>query len=311
MPYPCNTGFATIRAMTTTPYTPRRASRSRFLDIRDIRYHLREWGEPGMPRLFMLHGWCDASASFQFTVDALAREWHVVAPDWRGFGLSGWNASGAYWVPDYLADLELLLEHESPHEAVRLVGHSLGGNIALLYAGVRPNRVSQVVAVEAYGRGDADPERAPEQLAGWLEQFSRPMRFRDHADTRSFARAMRLANPRLSAERAQFLAEMLTRRDAQDKVRLAADPAHRHLNPVLYRRREAEACWRRITAAVLVVVQDDPAWRYSRNVDDATWQAMCACFSRYNERRITECGHNIHQDQPERLAECIEAFLER
>ena len=63
-------------------------SRSRFVDVRGLRLHLREWGEEGLPRLYLLHGWMDASPSFQFVVDALAHDWHVIAPDWRGFGRS-------------------------------------------------------------------------------------------------------------------------------------------------------------------------------------------------------------------------------
>ena len=63
-------------------------SRSRFVPIRGLSYHVRTWGDPAARKLFLLHGWMDVSASFQFLVDALADDWHVLAPDWRGFGLS-------------------------------------------------------------------------------------------------------------------------------------------------------------------------------------------------------------------------------
>ena len=56
-------------------------SRSRYVDIRGLRYHLREWGPAGAPQLLMLHGWMDVSASFQFVVDQLRQAWHVIAPD--------------------------------------------------------------------------------------------------------------------------------------------------------------------------------------------------------------------------------------
>ena len=79
-------------------------SLSQFHDIRGLRYHVRTWGSPGAPRLFLLHGWMDVSASFQFLVDGFRREWHVIAPDWRGFGLSGSDGHG-YWFADYYADL--------------------------------------------------------------------------------------------------------------------------------------------------------------------------------------------------------------
>src|SRR5206468_1119167 len=83
---------------------------SAFTNICGLRYQVRTWGDARAPKLFMLHGWMDVSASFQFVVDELRHDWHVIAPDWRGFGLSEWTRAG-YWFPDYIADLDLLLEH--------------------------------------------------------------------------------------------------------------------------------------------------------------------------------------------------------
>jgi pimeloyl-ACP methyl ester carboxylesterase len=79
-------------------------SQSHILQVRGLRYHVRTWGDERSPRLVLLHGWMDVGASFQFLVDALARDWCVLAPDWRGFGQSGWCEDG-YWFADYLADL--------------------------------------------------------------------------------------------------------------------------------------------------------------------------------------------------------------
>jgi pimeloyl-ACP methyl ester carboxylesterase len=84
-----------------------KVSRSEFLDIRGRRLHVRLWGDERAPMLFLLHGWCDVSASWQFMVDAMSSDWRVVAPDWRGFGLSQWN-NDVYWFPDYVADLDAL-----------------------------------------------------------------------------------------------------------------------------------------------------------------------------------------------------------
>ena len=125
-------------------------SKSLFLDIRGLRYHVRGWGDPEAPKLFMLHGWMDVSASFQFTVDALKGDWQILAPDWRGFGLSEWGKM-VYWFPDYIADLDWLLAELSPDEPATIVGHSMGGNIAGLYAGVRPERVARLILAEGFG----------------------------------------------------------------------------------------------------------------------------------------------------------------
>ena len=83
-------------------------SRSEFINIRGARVHVRHWGRDGAPVLFMVHGWMDVAASFQFVVDELAGDWHVIAPDWRGFGQSDYTQSDTYWFPDYLADLDAM-----------------------------------------------------------------------------------------------------------------------------------------------------------------------------------------------------------
>ena len=120
-------------------YAVRRASRSVFVDVRGLRYHCRVWGESARSTMFLLHGWMDVSASFQFFVDALPDDWQVIAFDWRGYGETSWSGEDSYWFPDYYADLEALLARFSPAAPVNLVGHSMGGNVACIYAGARPH----------------------------------------------------------------------------------------------------------------------------------------------------------------------------
>src|SRR5690606_16458038 len=110
--------------------------------LRTLRFHVYEWSGDG-PTWVLLHGWGDTAATFQFLMDALQRPRPVLAIDQRGFGRSQW-ASGGYWFPDYLADLDTLLDQCSPDAPVHLIGHSMGGNIAMLYAGIRPQRVRSV-----------------------------------------------------------------------------------------------------------------------------------------------------------------------
>lgn len=283
-------------------------SRSRFLEVRGLRLHVREWGAAEAPQLFLLHGWGDASATFQFLVDALAHDWHVIAPDWRGFGLSECTTD-AFWFPDYLADLDALLAHYSPDEPARLVGHSMGGNVACLYAGVRPARVAAVVALDAFGLPERPLEEAPGRIEKWLRQLESPRGFRHYATVEAFAERLQRDNPRLAPERAAFLATHFSRPDGQGGVTAAIAPAHRNVNPIPYRRAEAEQCWRRVTAPVMWIVQADPAWRRALGLDDATYRAGVACFRDFREVEIAESGHNLHHDQPQRVAMALEAFL--
>lgn len=285
-------------------------SRSRFLDIRGQRLHLREWGVKGAPRLYVLHGWMDASASFQFIVDALRHDWHVIAPDWRGFGQSAWCGGDSYWFPDYFADLDAILrvvegEDEAP---VRLVGHSMGGNVALMYAGIRPARVRGVVALDAFGLPDRPAAEAPGRYQKWLLELTEVPRPRVYPDHAALAARLQQDNSRLSPDRALWLARELAQADGEG-FRIAGDPAHRRVNPILYRRAEAEACWRRVTAPVLALEPEGDRLRERFGVSDEDHAAAFACFGTIEVRTVAAAGHNLHHDQPEVLAGIIETFF--
>ena len=114
--------------------------------------------------MLLLHGWMDTGASFQFVVDCMADDSSCVALDWRGFGRTDWEPNG-YWFPNYLADLDALLDILSPNQPTHLVGHSMGGNVASLYAGVRPERVARLVNIEGSGCPACRPIRHPSVIA--------------------------------------------------------------------------------------------------------------------------------------------------
>ena len=102
-----------------TPYPERRTPQSQTVQVRGLQYHLNVWGDAtaagsDKPPLVMMHGWMDVGASFQFVVDALAAaegsDRLIIAPDWRGFGLTQTPAADCYWFPDYLGDLDAALD---------------------------------------------------------------------------------------------------------------------------------------------------------------------------------------------------------
>ena len=218
-----------------------RTSESIFLDIRGLRYHCRCWGDPQAPKLFLLHGWMDVSASFQFLVDAFRGEWRAIAPDWRGYGLTAWSGADSYWFPDYLADLDALLGHFSADAPAHLIGHSMGGNVACLYAGVRPERVAKLVNLEGFGLRGNEPTQAPSRYAAWLASLAEPQQFRNYSSFDELATRLQQANPRLTPERARFLAEHWGAATPENRVALRSDPAHKRVNPVLYRVEEARS----------------------------------------------------------------------
>jgi pimeloyl-ACP methyl ester carboxylesterase len=287
-----------------------KTSESLFVPLRGLRYHCRLWGEAGAPQLFMLHGWMDVSASFQFLVDAMRGNWRVIAPDWRGFGLTEWTKGGGYWFPDYFADLDRLLEHFQPDAPATLIGHSMGGNVAAMYAGVRPERVAKLVSLEGFGLAGAAPAKAPERYARWLAELrDKAPEFRDYESFEALADRLCGNNRRLTRERALFLARYWGQAKADGRVALASDPAHKLVNPVLYRLEEAEACWRKVEAPVLWVSGAQTQIPGALKLSSADLAARKACFRRLTERVISDAGHMIHHDQPELLAGIVEEFL--
>ena len=286
-----------------------RPSESLFLDIRGLRYHVRRWPKAGGRKLVLLHGWMDVSASFQFLVDAMRGEWDVYAPDWRGYGLTEWARADCYWFPDYLADLDVILDEIHADEPVSLVGHSLGGNVVSLYAGVRPARVAKLVNLEGFGLPPTRPEQAPERYARWLDELRERPRLRPYASFADLEQRLRAGNPRLTAERARFLARHWGREHEDGGVVLRGDPAHKIVNPQLYRYEEAFACWRQVTAPVLWVegAQSESPGRLK--LDAAHIAERRAAFRNLRHATVPEAGHMLHHDQPEAVAALIEEFL--
>jgi pimeloyl-ACP methyl ester carboxylesterase len=155
-------------------YTPRRSPRHEQLSVRGLKHRLTWWGEPTDTPILLLHGFLDCGATWQFLVDCLPDTWSLVAPDWRGFGGSEWAPDG-YWFPDYLADLEALLDALTPREPARVIAHSMGANIALLYGGVRPQRLKWLVNLEGIGLRRTEPDEAPARYATWLDELKQPL----------------------------------------------------------------------------------------------------------------------------------------
>ena len=285
-------------------------SHSLILNLRDRRHHVRVWGPDDAPMLVMVHGWSDVAASWQFVVDALRKEWRIYAPDWRGFGLSESNR-GPYWFPDYLADLDVLLEALTPKSPVNLIGHSMGGNISGLYAGIRPERVNRFVNLEGTGLPPHTPDEAPGRYAQWLSQLrGEAPSFRPYDGYAAFAARLRKENPRLSEDKADFLARHCCVETPEGKVELNFDPYHRLTNPILYRVEEAKACWNRVSAQVLFVAgRDSFFFKQFYPLESPEFRERLAAYQNLREVFLDDCGHNIHHDQPEQLAALIEDFI--
>ena len=290
-----------------------RSSESLFFQVRGLRYHVRRWAASsrsvGAPKMVLLHGWMDVSASFQFFVDALRGDWDVYAPDWRGYGLTEWAKADCYWFPDYIADLDELLRGIQPSSPVNLVGHSLGGNVAALYAGVRPARVAKLVNLEGFGMPPTRPEDAAGRYARWLDELRERPALRPYKSFDALAQRLRAGNPRLSVEKADFLARHWGREAGDGSVVLRGDPAHKIVNPVLYRVDEARACWQQVSAPVLWIEAAHSDTPTRMKLDAAELAQRRGAFRRARYEIVENAGHMLHHDQPAAVAAAIDEFL--
>jgi pimeloyl-ACP methyl ester carboxylesterase len=279
------------------------------LVINRLQYHVREWGDAGKPLLLMVHGWMDVSASFQFLVDCLVDDWHVVAPDWRGFGLSAWNAGSSYYMADYLADLDALIDIFSKQQPVRLIGHSMGGNLSTLYCGVRGERIASLVNLEGLGMPGEGPDKAPQRMKRWLDEVSAGQALRDYASLGEVIERLQKTNPRLSDQRALFLAENWSVEGSDGRYMLRADPAHKIPNPQPYDAAAMTAIWADIKVPVLWVMARESD--YAKKMDALEgYSDRLASIADLERVWIDAAGHMMHHDQPEILARHIERFLE-
>ena len=304
-------------------YQELQPARSDFVPIRQLNYHARLWGPAtsDLPPLVLVHGWMDVSASYQFVVDAFSHAFaqgrRIIAPDWRGFGLTAPPVpTDHYFFPDYLADLDQLLDHYAPGTPVDLVGHSMGGNVAMFYAGARPARVRRLVNLEGFGMPASKPTKAPKRYAEWMDELKAlqrgEMALKTYDSADGVARRLMKTNPRLPQDKAQWLARHWARPNAQGQWEILGDAAHKITNAMLFRLEEALALYAAITAPTLSIEASDDSlglwWkgRYTLEEYHQRLQSVPDC----RIARVEDAGHMLHHDQPQAVAALIEGFLQ-
>jgi pimeloyl-ACP methyl ester carboxylesterase len=307
-------------------YQATRLCHSEFVPIRTLRYHVRQWGQaqPARTPLVLLHGWMDVAASYQFVVDTLSEAFasgrHIIAPDWRGFGLTMPEAPcDHYSFPDYLADLDLLLDHYAGDQPVDLVGHSMGGNIAMMYAGVRPQRIRRLVNLEGFGMPATDPEKAPARYAQWIDETKQlgrgEMALKPYAQVQGVAERLMKTNRRLSMDKALWLAHHWAAPHAagaaDEQWTILGDPAHKVTSAQLFRLDEALVLYRAIVAPLLAIEASDDSlsqwWKDRYNL--AQYHERLTHVRDCRTAVVQDAGHMLHHDQPEAVAALIEGFL--
>jgi pimeloyl-ACP methyl ester carboxylesterase len=187
----------------------------------------------------------------------------------------------------------------------------MGGNVVMSYAGARPQRIRRLVNMEGFGMPETVARQAPRRLAQWLDELKQPQSLKTYASLAEVAERLIQNNPRLPPDRAAWLAPHWSRLRDDGRWHILGDPAHRRVNPILYRRDEVLEGWKLIEAPVLWIEGDetDPDKWWGHRYPRSEFESRIAVVPQLQRHRIAQCGHMLHFDQPAQVAQRLAEFL--
>jgi pimeloyl-ACP methyl ester carboxylesterase len=283
--------------------------RSFRLRANGLEHHVLEWNVlASRGTLVLLHGYMDVAATWDLVAPALAHAgFRVLAPDLRGFGQTDRVPAGGYYhFPDYVADLAGLLGHLAPRETITLVGHSMGGTVASLYAGTRPEDVRALALLEGLGPPSHSPSEAPERMRGWIDDLAahegrpEPVMPDEASALRKLLRRHTAVPEPVLASRAALLLRHLP----AGGVVWAFDPLHRTRSPMPFYADAYRAFAARVACPVLYVSGGSTGWHPADEED------RLSAFSMLEAVVLEGAGHMMHWTAPEALSGVLLRFLD-
>ena len=252
-----------------------------------------QYGDPSLPPLILIHGTRDHARSWDQTADALIDRYCVYAPDLRGHGDSDWAVGGDYSIIDYALDVHALGEHIG-REPYVVVGHSLGGGVALQYAGAFPEKVSRLITIEGLGGlgwSDRAPKPAHTRMRRWVESM-RALETREphfYSTIEDATERMIAANRRLSPELARHLTVEGTRQ-TEHGLAWKFDNFTRAGSPYEFNMEDARDLWNQIRCPILILWGDESWGRRNYDLDTSP-------FHDVEVVKIAGAGHWVQHDQ--------------
>lgn len=271
-----------------------------------LRLHYVDWGNPEKPLLLLVHGGRDHCRNWDWVARALREDWHVIAPDLRGHGDSQWSTGGSYALIDYTLDIAQLLDALDVFP-VTVIGHSLGGSVALQYTGTYPDRVRKVVAIEGLGPPPGMLRETPahQRMQHWVSEMQAlaRRRVRRYANLDEAVARMREANPNLSAQQAYHLTVHGVNRNEDGTYAWKFDNYVRAASPYLFNMRDARALWEQIVCPTLLL-RGTESW-----ASDPEKDGRAKAFSNYQLVNVEGAGHWVHHDRLDVFLEVVREFL--
>jgi len=255
--------------------------------------------------MILVHGGLDHARSWDWVARALREEFHVYALDLRGHGNSAWAPGALYSVAEHVLDLAALADIVQGFP-IHMIGHSLGAVVALLYAGVYPERVKKLVAIEGLG---LPPVRRVQEPADRIRQWIEKVRGAEQRTPHSYSSLgsavarMKEANPFLSDEVAQHLTLHGTNWNADGSITWKFDNFARLPGP--YGVSLAELC------SVLSCIRCPSLhfWGRESFALDPDLAQETAALRHREVVKVDRAGHWVHHDQLEVFLRETRRFL--
>ncbi len=272
-----------------------------------LRLHYLDWGNPEAPPLLLIHGNRDHAHNWDWAAARLQERYHVIAPDLRGHGDSQWSTGSTYAPAEFVYDIAQLV-HQQQLAPLRIVAHSLGGNVALRYAGTFPADVERLVVIEGWGGivpGHRRPA-PPARMRAWVKaQRSLATRQpRRYATLDDAYRRMLEANPHLSAKQARHLTIHGANQNEDGTYTWKFDN-YIHTSQVLdLPADDVRALWRNIACPVLLLSGSE-SWL--RNGGDPG--ELVGAFADARHVVVDGAGHWVQHDQLDTFIDLIDDFL--
>jgi pimeloyl-ACP methyl ester carboxylesterase len=280
---------------------------SHYFYAQRLKLHYVDWGNETRPLAILTHGGRDHARNWDWVALELRQHFHVVAPDLRGHGDSDWAIGGSYSMIDYVLDLAQLMNALGTQPAT-LIGHSLGGAVVLQYAGVFPERVRAVIAIEGLGPPPAmiQPSAADQRMRNWIEvmQALARRKVREYPTLDDALRRMREANPHLSVDQARHLTIHGVRRNENGTYSWKFDNYVHATSPYLFNLKDASEIWGRITSRCLLVRGDESPWAGEPERD-----GRLSAFRDAQSMVIRGAGHWVHHDRLAEFLGVLRGFL--
>ncbi|MGE9010720.1 alpha/beta fold hydrolase [Leptospira interrogans] len=281
------------------------APQSRYFQSQGLKLHFTDWGNAQAPPLLLVHGGLDHSRSWDYLARALAADYHVVAPDLRGHGDSGWAFGSSYSLADHVYDLTGLVKAEG-FDKVAIVGHSMGGMVSLTYAGAFPDRVSKLVVLDGVTNFPARrPKPADVRISDWAGDLDKLAQRKIHRYQTVADGADRIVgrNPRLTREQAMHLATHGMKRNDDGSFSWKYDPYLRARAPYRLSLEDNIGLWSRIACPTLLVAASESF------LPDPEKAGVMSHFKHAELAKIAGAGHWLQHDKPDEVLGLIQRFL--